>query len=107
MKGYKKPFSDFLYDKPVIEDILVGCRRCLNTWHESRSFMTGGRINGPLYDYDYCDECIIPGEAGAEEATKIYKQLIKDASKKIMSEQHEILKKLNDDDTGDDDNGNV
>lgn len=57
MKGFrfKLVFED---SKPVVEQALVGCRRCRTTWREERTFYTSIRINGPMYDYDVCDMCL-------------------------------------------------
>jgi hypothetical protein len=58
MKGYRLPLKDVSIEI-VQENISVGCKRCKEVWHEERSmWKLGARINGPLYDYDYCDKCI-------------------------------------------------
>lgn len=61
MKGYRKSLkqkAEELYHNPsVIEMTTVGCMRCHNTWREERTFHLKIRINGPLYDYDFCEEC--------------------------------------------------
>jgi len=68
MKGYKRPVT-FTMGEIVIEETLVGCRRCDNIWREPRSVLKyGPRINGPHYDYDYCDKCI-----SKDEKTKLTK----------------------------------
>jgi len=58
MRGYRHPVKPFSSEM-VSEQILVGCKRCNNLWHETRMMLKDGmRINGPYYDYDYCDKCI-------------------------------------------------
>jgi hypothetical protein len=61
MKGYLYPFDTTI--ELVDENVLTGCRRCRETWREPRRMLKhGARINGPMYDYDYCDKCITPQE---------------------------------------------
>lgn len=61
MKGYHKPIvlDDYA---PVVELTLIGCMRCRNTWRENYTFHGTTRVNGPMYIYDYCDNCITPEE---------------------------------------------
>jgi hypothetical protein len=56
MKGYNNPQIEW---GPIQnETVLVGCRGCRFTWYEVRGMLKNGpRINGPMYDYDYCDKC--------------------------------------------------
>jgi hypothetical protein len=54
MKGYSLPKKTF---EPRMEQTLVGCRHCCNTWMEELLNTTGVSINGALYTYDACDKC--------------------------------------------------
>lgn len=48
--------------KPIKELTLVGCKRCRRTWREEYFHTTAIRINGPMYMYDACDQCLEPGD---------------------------------------------
>ena len=54
MKGYINPPLQY---EPKEEDTLVGCKYCRTLWREKMTHYNGFRINGPLYIYDYCDNC--------------------------------------------------
>lgn len=55
-KGYIVPIP--ISNEMVEENTLVGCKRCGYLWREPRMMLKyGGRINGPMYDYHYCDKC--------------------------------------------------
>lgn len=58
MPGYKFPIK--IPDMtPVKTNVLVGCRRCKNTWSEEMMLPKDGcRINSTSYQYDCCDKCI-------------------------------------------------
>lgn len=56
-KGYRHPLK-VVSTEIVQENLLVGCKRCRRIWHEERSMLKDGvRVNGPLYDYDFCNKC--------------------------------------------------
>jgi len=63
MIGYtKKPPTK---KEPVLELTWVGCSRCLNKWQEHKWFSPDEpRINGPMYIYDACENCIQDEEIG-------------------------------------------
>lgn len=66
MKGYNKPYKVDL--RTVEENVWVGCRRCLTTWHEKMKFFASStRINSCSYTYDYCDACITQDEMNAQD----------------------------------------
>jgi hypothetical protein len=58
MKGYRYAINKIVDPKLVEVDVLVGCKRCWECWRENRFMLKDGRrINSPIYDYDYCDNC--------------------------------------------------
>lgn len=66
MKGYNRPLKPIEF---VEEQILVGCLNCRNQWYELRNVLKNGvRVNGPLYQYDYCDLCKKDDSASADKA---------------------------------------
>ena len=67
MRGYNLPKKPIEYKE---DNVLVGCRRCNNTWTEKR-VCGPWRINGAVLDYDYCDKCITDKEKGPIEFGKV------------------------------------
>lgn len=56
-RGYMKPIQP--PGKIVMEMTMVGCKNCNTTWSEECPQLENGvRINGPLYIYDHCSDCI-------------------------------------------------
>lgn len=94
MKGYRLPTK--VDHTPVREKVLVGCRRCRNTWKEEMElFKDTPRINSAMLIYDCCDKCITDDER--KKVSPNYVEVLKEASpsreewKEIYQVSHRIL----------------
>lgn len=56
-KGYNLPIKVEGFCAASIQNTLVGCQRCNETWYEEMFRSNNIWINGPYYKYDYCNKC--------------------------------------------------